>query len=160
MKSVAVVTVMGIVLAGSALAGEMISGTNAYVTDQRTWKTGEFSGYYMYDSSGTMDTHAGPMPNGPVECHGAGFWTPEEIMGEGICIFGEAPHRWTVAFAMDPGNKFDAQRAENYRRRGTWKVLHGTGKYVGVTGTGSFVTGPVVDGQKTTQWEGEVELPK
>jgi len=159
MKSVAA-AFLGVVLAGSALAGEMISGTNTYVTDQRTWKTGEFSGYYMYDSTGTMDTQVGPLPNGQVECHGAGFWTPEEIMGEGICIFGLAPNRWTVGFTMDPGNKFDAQRAESYRRVGTWKVVHGTGKFVGMTGTGSFATGPVVDGQKTTQWEGEVELPK
>lgn len=159
MKSVAI-AVMGVVLAGPALAGEMISGTNTYVTDQRTWETGESSGYYIYDSIGTIEAHTGPLPNGPVECHGAGFWTPEEIMGEGICIFGEAPHRWTVAFTMEPGNEFDAQKAEKYRRRGTWEVVRGTGKYVGMTGIGSFVTGPVVDGQKTTEWEGEVELPK
>ena len=159
MKFVAV-TAMSVLLAGSALAGEMISGTNTYVTEQRTWDTGESSGYYMYDSTGTIEAHAGPLPNGPIECHGAGFWTPEEIMGDGICIFGEAPHRWTVAFNMDLGNQFNAQRAEQYRRRGTWEVVRGTGKYVGMTGTGSFVTGPVVDGKKTTQWEGEVEPPK
>jgi hypothetical protein len=114
----------------------------------------------MYDSTGAFETRTGPLPDGPVECHGAGFWTPEEIMGEGICIFGAAPHRWTVAFAMEPGNKFGAQRAENYRRRGTWKVAHGTGKYVGMTGTGSFVSSAVAGGQKATEWEGEVELPK
>ena len=81
-------------------------------------------------------------------------------MGDGICIFGAVPNRWTVAFSMDPGNRFNAQNAEKYRRRGTWKVVHGTSQFVGMTGTGSFVSGPVVDGQKTTQWEGEVELPQ
>jgi hypothetical protein len=150
----------GVVLAGSALAGEMISGTNTYATEQRTWKTGEFSGYYMYDSTGTFEAHSGLLPNSPVECHGAGFWTPEEILGDGVCIFGEAPHRWTVAFEMVPGEKFNAQTAERYQRRGTWTVVSGTGKYVGTTGTGSFVSGTVVNGRKTTQWEGEVEFPK
>jgi hypothetical protein len=150
----------GVALAGPALAGELISGINDYVTEQRTWKTGEFSGYYMYDSNGTFRARTGSIPDSPVECHGAGFWTAEEIKGDGICIFGEAPHRWTVAFEMAPDNKFRAQTAEKYRRRGTWSVVTGTGKYVGMTGTGSFVTGPVVNGRKTTEWAGEVELPK
>lgn len=61
---------------------------------------------------------------------------------------------------MAPDNKFDARSTEKYRRRGTWTVVSGTGKYVGMTGSGSFVTGPVADGHKTTEWEGEVELPK
>ena len=155
-----VAAAFGIVLASSALAGELISGTNTYVTEQRTWKTGEHSGYYMYDSTGTFKAHSGLMPNSPVECHGAGFWTPEEIMGEGICIFGEVPHRWTVAFKMASGEKFNAQTIEKYKRHGTWTVVSGTGKYVGMTGTGSFVTTPTVAGRKTTQWEGEVELLK
>jgi len=150
----------GVSLTASALAGEMISGTNTYDTDQRTWETGEYSGYYMYDSVGAFVPHAGSLPSGPVECHGAGFWTPEEILGDGICIFGEAPNRWTVAFELAPGNQFDAQKVEKYQRRGTWTVVRGTGKYVGMTGSGSFMSGPVVDGRKTTEWEGEVELPK
>jgi len=155
-----VAAALSVVLANSAMAGEMISGTNNYVTEERTWKTGDVSGYYMYDSTGNFEAQSGTIPNGPVECHGAGFWTAEEINGEGICIFGEAPNRWTVAFVMDPHNQFSAQTAETYRRRGTWTVVSGTGKYVGITGSGNFVTGPVVDGRKTTQWEGEVELPK
>ena len=159
MKSL-VIAAVGVALAASAHAGELMSGTNTYATDQRTWQTGEFAGYYMYDSIGTFEPHAGSMPSGPVECHGAGFWTPEEILGDGICIFGETPNRWTVAFEMDPGNQFDARNVERYRRRGTWTVVHGTGKYVGMTGTGSFMTGAVVDGRKTTQWEGKVEFPK
>lgn len=55
------------------MAGEMISGTNTYVTEQRTWKTGEFSGYYTYDSNGMYKTRSGSLPNSQVECHGAGF---------------------------------------------------------------------------------------
>jgi hypothetical protein len=159
MKSL-LIAAFGVSLAGSASAGELISGTNTYSTHQRTWQTGEFSGYYMYDSTGAFEPHSGVMPGGQVECHGAGFWTPEEIMGDGVCIFGEAPSQWTVAFKMDPNNKFDARSVDKYQRRGTWTVVRGTGKYVGMTGTGSFISGPVVDGQKTTQWEGEVELPQ
>ena len=114
----------------------------------------------MYDSAGVFEPHSGVVPGGPVECHGAGFWTAEAIMGNGICIFGEAPNRWTVAFKMDPDNRFDAKAVEKYQRRGTWMVVRGTGKFVGMTGSGSFVTGPVIDERKTTRWEGEVELPK
>ncbi len=146
-------------LAAPAAAGELISGTNAYSTEQRTWPSGLFAGYYMYDSVGEIEMHVGRLSNGPVECHGAGFWSPDEIMGEGVCIFGAAPNRWTVAFKMESDNKFGDRRKESYARRGTWNVVHATGKFVGMTGAGSFVAGPVVDGRKTTRWEGEIDLP-
>ena len=155
-----VVAAFGLMLAGTAMAEEPVSGTNTYETDQRSWKTGEFAGYYMYDSTGMFKVHTGTIPDGPVECHGAGFWTAEEIRGSGICIFGAAPHRWTVAFEMAPDNRFNARATETYVRRGSWTVVHGTGRYVGMTGDGSFVTGPVVDGRKTTNFEGMVDLPK
>ena len=110
-------------------------------------------------SVGTFEPDVGSIPGGPIECHGAGFWTPEEILGNGICIFGADPSRWTVAFKMEERNQFDSQNIEKYQRRGTWAVVGGTGRYVGMTGSGSFMTGPVVNGQKTTKWEGEVKLP-
>ena len=145
---------------GTALAGELISGTNRYTTVQRTWPAGQHAGYYMYDSVGEIEMRTGPFPDGAVECHGAGFWTQKQIFGEGICIFGSPPDRWTVAFQMDGDNTFDAQIKDTYRRRGTWRVVEGTGKYWGMKGAGTFVSGPVVDGAKTTEWEGEVELLK
>jgi hypothetical protein len=112
----------------------------------------------MYHSKGMIDMHSGPLPNGPVECHGAGFWTESEIVGDGICIFGAQPEQWTAAFESAKGNTFDKKIKGTYQRCGTWKVVEATGKYWGMKGSGTFVTGPTVGAQKTTQWEGEVVL--
>lgn len=151
--------IVGLFCAPAAVAGELISGTNSYLTEQRTWPAGRHAGYYTYDSKGQIEMHGGPLPNGPVECHGAGFWTEREINGTGICIFGAAPDRWTVAFEMERGNTFNKQVKDAYQRRGVWTVVQGTGKYWGMIGNGTFVSGPVVGNKKTTQWEGEVVLP-
>lgn len=150
---------LSFLIAPMAQAGELISGTNTYVTEQRTWPTGLHAGYYMYDSKGTIEMHGGPLPNGPVECHGAGFWTETEITGEGICIFGARPNQWTVAFKMADGNAFTNAIKDTYQRRGAWRVVEGVGEYWGMTGSGTFITGPTVGTHKTTQWEGEVVMP-
>jgi len=148
-----------VLLAVPAWAGELIAGINTYISDARTWKTGEFAGYYIYDSKGTTVWKKGPLQDGPVECHGAGFWTPKEIMGDGICIFGAAPDRWTVAHELTPGaNLWNAQDKNPFHRRGVWRVVQGTGRFVGMTGTGTFVSNELADGRKTTLFEGEVEF--
>ena len=145
-------------LALPASAAELISGTNTYTTVERWWMTTDGSGYYMYDSEGQFEAKTGPIPNGPVECHGAGFWSPKMIDGEGVCIFGAPPHRWTVQFKnyLEPRT---STRTEAFRPNGHWTVVNGSGKYLGMTGSGTFVSGPTVDMKKTTYWQGEVELP-
>ena len=156
MKSLAVAFFL-VLITLPASAGELISGVNTYTSDVRTWKTGEFSGYYIYDSQGTTVWKKGPLPDGPIECHGAGFWTEKEIMGDGICIFGAAPDRWTVAHELTPGaNRWNAQDKNPYQRQGVWRVVQGTGRFVGMTGTGTFVSNELADGRKTTWFEGEV----
>ena len=158
MKSLAAAFYL-ILLTLPASAGELVSGVNTYMSDARTWKTGEFAGYYIYDSKGTTVWKKGPLQDGPVECHGAGFWTPKEIMGDGICIFGAAPDRWTVAHELTPGaNLWNAQDKNPFHRRGVWRVVQGTGRFVGMTGTGTFVSNELADGRKTTLFEGEVEF--
>jgi len=151
MKSLAAAFYL-ILLTLPASAGELVSGVNTYMSDARTWKTGEFAGYYIYDSKGTTVWKKGPL-------HGAGFWTPKEIMGDGICIFGAAPDRWTVAHELTPGaNLWNAQDKNPFHRRGVWRVVQGTGRFVGMTGTGTFVSNELADGRKTTLFEGEVEF--
>jgi len=71
-----VLAALALVLPLQANAGELIGGTNTYMMESRDWKTGEFAGYYIYDSAGTTKWKSGPLKDGPVECHGAGFWTP------------------------------------------------------------------------------------
>ena len=148
-------------LAPPATAGDLIGGTNTYMAETRTWKTGEIAGYYIYDSTGTTIWETGPLENGPVECHGAGFWDATEVTGEGICIFGAPPHQWTVAHRMPPGsNRWEHRKKDDYHRTGLWTVVHGTGRYVGLTGTGTFISKELVDGRKTTWFQGEVEFPE
>ena len=142
-----------------ALAGELIAGTNTYQTSQRIWMTGAGRGYYMYDSQGTIRMHTGPLPDGPVECHGAGFWSTKTVTGEGICIFGANPHQWTVRFRNDDADRY-APETEQFKPRGKWHIVLGTGKYDGMTGYGTFMAGEVEpDGRKITHWEGQVSLP-
>ncbi|MBG6164472.1 hypothetical protein [Roseibium album] len=148
-----------VLLALPASAGELIGGTNTYISEARTWKTGEYAGYYVYDSKGTTVWEKGPLPDGAVECHGAGFWTPKEILGDGICIFGTSPDRWTVAHELTPGsNLWNAQDKNPFHRQGVWHVVHGTGRYVGMTGEGTYVSNELSDGRKTTWFEGDVEF--
>lgn len=146
-------------VSAAAQAGELIAGTNTYDATERWWTTSDGSGYYMYDSEGQIEMKAGSLPDGPVECHGAGFWSPERIMGEGICIFGAPPDRWTVIFIVDPASRLQ-HSTEGYQRRGKWTVVNGSGNFFGMTGSGSYMTGPVVDRKKTTHWEGEIEIPE
>ena len=150
---------LAVLLTAPASASVLNMGTNTYISVPRTWKTGEFAGYYIYDSMGTTVWQNGPVKDGPVECHGAGFWTPKEILGDGICIFGVAPDRWTVAHELTPGsNLWNAQDKNPFHRRGVWRVVHGTGRYIGMTGTGTYVSNELADGRKTTWFEGEVEF--
>jgi hypothetical protein len=154
-----VLAALALILPLHANAGDLIGGTNTYMMTSRDWKTGDFAGYYIYDSAGATEWNAGPLEDGPVECHGAGFWTPAEITGEGICIFGAPPNQWTVAHQMPPGsNPWGAQDKNRFHRQGIWRVLHGTGKFVGITGSGTFVSNQLADGRKTTWFEGEVEF--
>ena len=154
-------TIIMLLVAAPAFAGDAIKGTSTSVSKDRTWATGANSGYYIYDSEGTIAWEAGPFEDAPIECHGAGFWTPAEIVGEGICIFGVEPDRWTVAHEMPAGSNLWADKQSNTsHRQGVWRVVHGTGRFDGMTGSGTFVSRKLEDGGSTTEIEGQTELPK
>ena len=36
----------------TAIAGERVSGTNFYLVNQESWKTGKKSGYFMWNAEG------------------------------------------------------------------------------------------------------------
>jgi len=86
-----------------AWAGELISGENICKAEVRDWKTGEFAGYYFYDSMRTTVWTKGPFQDSTVECPG-------------------------------------------------------TGRFVGMTGHGTYVGNQRLDGHKTTWFEGEVDF--
>ena len=81
---------------------------------------------------------------------------------------GHAPPEWRWSLRCAPDGSFVYRwRAEGAapdapwrERRGTWTVVNGSGKYLGMTGTGTFVTTAVADRKKTTHWEGEVVIPE
>lgn len=60
---------------------------------------------------------------------------------------------------MPPGsNPWTAQNENTLHRQGVWRVVHGTGRFVGMTGSGTFVSNELVGGRKTRWFEGEVDL--
>ena len=147
-------------LATSAMAGEMVSGTNYYLTEVKQWKTGVWSGYWMFSSKGISEAKQGPLPTVPVECHGAGSWDAEKMWGNGICINGKGRDTWTLRWAVDEGQSFQSTAIDNYKRTGKWQVVSGSGKYAGMTGSGTYTSSDLPDNRRVTMWEGEVELAK
>ncbi len=159
MKKLAVV--VALLAAAPALAGEPVKGTNTSESTSRLWETGANSGYYMADSEGTTAWETGPFEDAPIECHSAGFWTSAEVVGDGICIFGVEPDRWTVVQEMAPGSNLWADKQSDMtQRQGVWRVVHGTGRFEGMTGSGTFVARRLADGSATTEVEGEIELAR
>lgn len=147
MRSSSLVALLLLPLA--AVAGEKVSGTNFYVVDQPTWKTGEGSGYFMWHGEGISQSAEGPLPTSAIECHGAGFWGPDGSSGEGICVIGAEDDTRIMHWKRDMGEKF-----------GRWEMLMGTGKFAGITGEGTYTSERLPGGRYMSQWEGEVTLPE
>ena len=130
-----------------ALAGEQIEGTNYYIDRGKQWSTGDQSGYWISDNKGVSDITTGPLEPVAVECHGGGFWDAGGVWGEGICIYGEGDDTYIMAFQLQKGQD------------STWRFVHGSGKYAGITGSGTFNTSRLGASRRVTHWKGEVELP-
>jgi hypothetical protein len=77
-------------------------------------------------------------------------------------VFGELPDSWMLRYRMTQTN-VAGQTAEKFRRIGEWTAVDGTGRYSGITGSGTYMAEeyPVAEGGKwRTQWEGEVTIPE
>ena len=142
------------VWASTALAGEKhkVAGTNTYMLQEKQWPVGGNSVFWTLDNVGTVDVKVSPLDFEAVECHGAGFWDWNGSRGEGICIFGEGSDKQVWAWKAEPG------------RKSTWKIIHATGKYTGITGSGTHTTRTDdnyrVQKIRITDWQGEIELPE
>lgn len=139
-------------VASSAIAGERVSATNFYVVKQEQIPAGGGGVFWTEDNVGTFSVEEGPIDPGFARCIGSGFGGPGGVEGDGICIFGEGDDTFTmrwevVAFGSN-----------------TWRIVAATGKYTGMTGTGTTKTR--VDSKflklphRISDWEGEVVLPK
>lgn len=144
---------IGIILAllapALATAGERISGTNSYVRKEQTWQLNN-SAYWQQENYGTFSVDEGPIGDGFVECIGAGFGDATGVRGEGICIFETQDGSFTWTWQAIPG-EFNQ-----------WQVAAGTGKFKGMTGSGTARTRVQSEftalQHRITTWEGEIVL--
>jgi hypothetical protein len=147
-----VLSIVALLAASSALAGERIVGTNTYHVNEQNWHTGGPTGFWMQNNYGTFEVTEGPLESGSVECHGSGFWDGMAVTGSGICIYESDESRHIWRYEANPG------------KATTGEVVHGTGKYEGMTGRGKSATrkegGQMKMGMRVTDWAGEIELPK
>jgi len=126
-------------------AAEKFTATNTYVTESRAWPTGEKAGYWMGKFTGVSQVTAGPINTMAVECHGAGFWGASSLEVDGICIHGDGDDTFILRFETNsPAN--------------TWQILTGTGKYLGLTGSGTATTEKLPGNRRISKLEGEVIL--
>lgn len=141
-------TILLLALIASPLAAtaEPVSGKNYYVREGKGWPTGEKTGYWQVKQSGISTSDTGPLGTEKVECHGGGFWGPEGATGEGMCIFGEGDDTRTLTW-------------DHKGTGGTWEIVHGTGKWAGVTGSGTYENTRLGAERTLNSWEGQITLP-
>ncbi|WP_170644373.1 hypothetical protein [Ruegeria sp. HKCCC2117] len=131
-------------------AAEKVSATNFYVVNQEQISAGE-DVFWKEDNYGTYTVDEGPIDPGFVRCVGSGFGGPSGVSGGGVCVYGEEEDTFTmrwevVAFGVN-----------------NWRIVSSTGKYSGMTGSGTtktrvaskFLALP----HRISDWEGEVALP-
>lgn len=111
-------------------AQERLEINNIYPKSEESF-TLEDSIYYMQDNQGIYEVIEAPFEDGPARCVGGGFGYRDgtnDIVG--ICIFGEGADTFTMSW------KAGEQGAAN-----NWTIVHGTGKFKGMTGEGIATTG-------------------
>ena len=133
------------------LAAEPVSGTNSYVLKEEHWHM-RYLIYWEQENFGTFTVSLSPIEPGFVECRGAGFGRPSGVKGEGICIFENDEGTFTWTWQATPGEM------------NSWQVSDGTGKYEGMTGSGTARSRIQSEftalQQRVTDWKGEIEFRK
>ena len=138
-------------MASSAIAGERVSATNFYVVKQEQIPAGNGSVFWTEDNVGTFTVKEGPIDPGFARCIGSGFGGPGGVEGDGICVYGEGEDTFTMKWKIVGVGSNE------------WKIVTATGKYAGMTGSGTTKTR--VDAKflklahRISDWEGEINLP-
>ncbi len=130
-------------------AGEKFAATNYYVTDTKTWLTGEKTGYWMSKFTGVSQVLHGPVDTLAVECNGAGYWGTGGVSGNGICVHGTGDDTFVLRFEAQAGAKTNS-----------WKILSGRGKYEGLVGEGTATTDKLPGNRRVSKLIGQMELRK
>lgn len=160
MKSALLAAVLA-VTALPASAGELFSGTHTYRPNSEIWNPIPAAGSWSSTMVGQYQPKSGPIPASRIECRGGGFWNKSIREANGVCVFGEAPDVWMLRYNATETDR--AKRtAAGYLPMGEWTVVGGTGRYSGITGSGTYLAeGAVAEDQKhRTRWEGEVTIPE
>lgn len=114
----------------AAFAEEDIELNNLYPLSQEYFQLSDRI-YFTQDNKGYFEVVKGPFEEGPARCIGGGFGFQDGTSTiEGICIFGEGDHTFTMSW------KLGIQGSAN-----TWEISGGTGRYDGMTGSGIATTG-------------------
>ncbi len=128
-------------------AGEKFAATNYYVTDTKTWLTGEKTGYWMSKFTGVSQVLHPPVDTLAVECNGAGYWGTGGVSGNGICVHGTGDDTFVLRFEAQAGAKANS-----------WKILSGRGKYKGLVGKGTATTKKLPGDRRISKLVGEMAL--
>ena len=135
--------------ASAASAGEKFAATNYYVTETKTWSTGEKTGYWMAKFTGVSQVSQGPVDTLSVECNGAGYWGTGGVSGNGICVHGTGDDTFVLRFDVREGAKDNS-----------WTILSGSGKYQGLVGSGTATTEKLPGNRRISKLIGELEFQK
>jgi hypothetical protein len=135
---------------GCLVASEKVSVTNSYVVNSEEIPAGN-EVFWKEDNSGTFMVHAGPITPGFVRCVGSGFGGPDGVSGSGVCVYGDGEDTFTMRWEVV---RFGVN---------TWRIVSATGKYAGMTGSGTTRTQVaskfLIIPHRISDWEGEVTLP-
>ena len=142
-------------------AGERFSGTHTYRAKSETWIPVPASGWRTVTMVGDYEPMAGPVEAGRIECRGTNYWHKSTVEADGVCVFGDGPDTWMLRYRMTRTDRATT-RAEQHQREGEWTVVDGTGRFSGMTGSGTYLAeGTVAEGgMYRTRWEGEVSIPE
>lgn len=144
-----------------SFSGEFFSGTHTYRPDSEIWNPVPAAGWWTSTMVGEYEPMSGPIPAGRIECRGGGFWNKSIREANGVCVFGTPPDVWMLRYHATETNR--AKRtAAGYIPVGEWTVVGGTGRYGGMTGSGTYLAeGAVAEsGKYRTRWEGDLTLPE
>ncbi len=157
-------TCLAVVFAFTALpafAGELFSGTHTYQPVVEEWNPIPAAGWWNADMVGEYKPMSGPIPASRIECRGVGFWNKSNREANGVCVFGEQPDTWMLRYHTTETNRA-SRTAAGYKPVGEWTVVGGTGRYKGMTGSGTYLAewAGVENDEYRTRWEGEVTIPE
>ena len=119
----------GLLLAGAVLAQEAKEGriemTTCFGGPVHTVSPTAQDRFGTYEVTGGVTAVAGPAPSGSIECIGAFELRGKAYQHRGYCLLQDAAgHKIYLS---------DTRNAQGY----TWEYLGGTGKFEGITGSGT-----------------------